>query len=161
MLRMLITISLGFWERTEISRYYSLRWKAYSWCQYKVQFVVQPLIVLALYCSVFYCICSSFWFHVNAYKVWRALCFNVVIYKRWARASPLQQLSPQTLPLHMPEFGLLNVRLGKQCALSVKICNVNHLQTYANTGDYINIFLNMRFVHRDFKIKVALTVRLC
>ncbi len=92
------------------TRYYSLRWKAVSRYQYTVRFVVKPLIVLVLYCSVFNCMCCSFCFHLGTHIKSCALHCTVVIYKRKALASSSQQLSPQTLPLHMLKFGLLNVQ---------------------------------------------------
>lgn len=57
-----------------ISRYYSLRWKSVSRYQYKVEFVVTPLMVLALYCSVFCCMCCLFGFHLGTCKKSDALC---------------------------------------------------------------------------------------
>ncbi len=81
----------------EISWYHSLRWKAVSRYQYKVQFVVKHLIVLLLYCSV----CCSFGFHLGTHIksdalflsfFWRALCCTVVIYKRLHLSSSAHKL---------------------------------------------------------------------
>ncbi len=63
--------------------------------------MVKPLIVLALYCSVFYCMCCSFGFHLGMRIMSDALCVALLSF------------------INMMEFVLLNVHLGKQCVLSV------------------------------------------
>ncbi len=79
------------------TRYYSLRWKAVSRYQYTVRFVVKPLKVLVLYCSVFNCMCCSFCFHLGTHIKSCALCvallsFTSVKHSRLHRSSSVHKL---------------------------------------------------------------------
>ncbi len=86
--------------------------------QYKVEFVVKPLMVLALYGSVFYCMCCLFGFHLGAHiKSDDFFCCTVIIYNCGVHLHLSCSVHKLCLCICC-EFRMLNIYLGKQCTLS-------------------------------------------
>ncbi len=96
----------------EISRYYSLRLKAVLRYQYKVEFVVKPLIVLALYSSVLYCMCCLFGFHLGTHINSDALHVALLSFTSVKRISISAARSTNSSSAYAVSLGCLSLIFG-------------------------------------------------